>query len=92
VNISYFVAEVRIGNIGQKSLYVSYSDFFILTKDKEKNDPVGSLDLWTDLHSGTWTSGEVKFDLGVDYNFANLDKLVYDKEFPYHIHEEWIVE
>ena len=90
VNVSYFVAEVKINNIGQKGLYVSYSDFFVLTKDNEKIDPIHS-DLYTDLASNTWISGEVKFDLGVNYDFTNLDKLVFDLEslYLYHIYEEW---
>jgi len=94
VNVSYYIFEVKIENIGQESLYVSYRDFYLLTNNNEKIDPTYYSNLSSELIKGTWISGTIKFDLDVDYDYSKLDKLVFDQEFPYlyHIHEEWVVE
>jgi len=90
VNVSYYIFEVKIENIGQESLYVSYLDFYLLTNINEKIDPTNS-NLSSELIKGTWISGTVKFDLDVNYDYSKLDKLVFDKSYPYlyDIHEEW---
>ena len=88
-----FIVNVKINNTGSEELYVSYGDFYILTKDKRKMSSTWTQDaiFLEKLPTGTWTSGKVAFDYNLsEISHEDLDKLVFEKElFGRNIYFEW---
>lgn len=84
-----FVIDAKITNTGQKDIYVSYLDFYIITDDNELMEPVYHEDrlVSVDLKPGTWTSGKVAFDVPATTPF----KVVFHNEgfWREDIHLEW---